>query len=373
MKPSISHRARLVVALSAATVLTGCALAPGHYLNVTPNPDTPEGASIESYTSQADIYAINPTTVAQQIELRRTMEDMAKSNRKPPSRPSKASYQYLVGPQDILQITVWNHPELSNPTATANELSGRVVNADGYFFYPYVGKIKASGRTASQIRDELARKLANYLVDPQVDVTVMSYRSQRAFAVGELENPGAVPITDVPLTITELIAKAGGLKQQADLRGATLTDASGVTRPIDLYALFYEGDVSQDVLLKHGDVLNVPENRYNKVFVLGEVGKPQSLVMPRGRISLSEALADAGGLNPLTANAGHVYVIRAAENKKPQIWYLNAADPTALVLADSFDLQPRDVIYVDPAPVTRWSRVINSILPSANFFYRVAQ
>lgn len=372
MTASISRRARLPSLLSIMTLLAGCALAPGHHLNVTPNPDTPEGASIDAYTAQADIYSINPTTVAEQIELSRAIEDMAATTRKSAVPKANGPYQYLVGPQDVLQITVWNHPELSNPTATANELSGRVVNADGYFFYPYVGRIRAAGRTVSQIRNELAKKLATYLVDPQVDVSVMIYRSQRVFAVGELENPGTVPITDVPLTVTELIAKSGGVKPDADLRRASLRRSNGETIPIDLYALFYEGDISQDVRLRHGDVLTVPENRYNKIFVLGEVRKPQSLVMPRGRISLSEALADVGGLNPLTANAGQVYVIRAAENRKPQIWHLDASNPTALVLADSFDLQPRDVIYVDPAQVARWSRVINNILPSANFLYRVA-
>src|SRR5690606_28218543 len=123
-----------------------------------------------------------------------------------PPKPGDAPYQYLVGAQDILQITVWNHPELSNPTATANQLSGRVVNADGTFFYPYVGRVKAAGRTVMAIRDDLAKRLATYLVEPQVDVSVFGYRSQRAFVMGEVETPGQYAITDVPPTVADFIA-----------------------------------------------------------------------------------------------------------------------------------------------------------------------
>ena len=87
--------------------------------------------------------------------------------------------------------------------------------------------------------------------------------------------------------------------------------------------------------------------------------------MPRGRMSLAEAISDAGGFNPLSANTGQLYVIRNGANNRPQIWHLNAASPDALVLADRFDLQPRDIVYVDPTGVTRFGRVLSNILPTA--------
>ncbi len=88
--------------------------------------------------------------------------------------------------------------------------------------------------------------------------------------------------------------------------------------------------------------------------------------MPRGRLTLAEALADSGGVNPLTANAGQVYVIRDG-GEKPQIYHLNAASADALILADRFDLRARDVVFVDAQPVVRWARVVNNILPAADF------
>jgi len=165
------------------------------------------------------------------------------------------------------------------------------------------------------------------------------------------------------LRITDLVTRSGGLTEKADQREAVLTNREGLARPIDLYALYHNGDMSQNVLLREGDVLNVPEKRYNKVFVLGEVMEPQSLLLPYGDYSLSEALSDAGGLDPVTSNGGQIYVMRAADSGRPQVWHLNANSPDALVLADGFTLQARDVVFVDAASVTRWSRVLNQILP----------
>src|SRR5690606_25659886 len=142
---------------------------------------------------------------------------------------------------------------------------------------PYVGSIQAAGRTIEAVRDELASKLRKVLVEPQVDVAVLSYRSQRAFVMGQVEKPGVVPLSDVPLTVSDLIGSSGGFKDEAYLQGATLT-RNGTKYSVDLLALYYQGDVAQDVRIQPGDVLTIPENRYNKVFVLGEVLGPQSLL-----------------------------------------------------------------------------------------------
>jgi polysaccharide export outer membrane protein len=93
--------------------------------------------------------------------------------------------------------------------------------------------------------------------------------------------------------------------------------------------------------------------------------------MPRGRYSLAEALGDVGGINPLTANAGQIYVIRG-NGTKPQIFHLNASTPDAMVMADQFNLRRRDVVFVDSVPVVRWSRIVSNILPTADFLRELA-
>jgi len=350
----------MLVLLVAA--LAGCS-APGMRMDATAERNSnPGGADSGDIAKRADIYAISPKLVATMAAQRDAEIKQARLNiGRPPGE--QAIYSYILGPQDVLRITVWNHPELTNPSGTANELSGRIINADGTFYYPYVGNVPAGGKTVQEVRNMLERGLSSILKSPQIDVSVLQYRSQRVFVAGEVRNPGAVPITDVPVSIADAIAATGGLGPEADLSNVTVTRADK-TFVVDLYGLYYDGEIGRNTRLQNGDILNVPERRYNKVFVLGETLKPGSLQMPRGRMSLSEAVSDAGGVNPLSANSGQIYVIRQGANNRIQIFHLNAETADALIVADRFDLRARDVVYVDAAKVARFARVINNLIPT---------
>ncbi len=347
--------------------LAACAVPGMHMGVVAPGNDYPGGAPSADVTARADVFPINAQTVARVDAEGRALQDGLRDTAlsKLP-RSGDQAYRYVVQPQDVLRIIVYDHPELTNPTDTANELSGRVVDSDGMFFFPFIGRIRAQGRTVEEIRDELATRLTPYVKNPQVDVSVLQFRSQRVFVAGEVAKPGAVPVTDIPVHVTDAIAQSGGPTQNADLQGVTITRGRQ-TFHVDLYDLYYRGDLAQNLLLQNGDVVNVAEQRFNKVFVLGEVGRPNSLVMPRGRLTLAEALSDSGGVNPFSANSGQIFVIRGQPSStRPAIYHLNAATPDALVLADRFDLRPRDVIFVDAVPVVRWARVVNNILPTVD-------
>ncbi len=283
--------------------------------------------------------------------------------------------QYRVGPRDILNITVWDHPELTIPAGEfrSAESAGNVVGEDGTFFYPYVGVVQAAGRTVEDIREELTVKLSKYIEFVQLDVRVASYRSQRVYVVGEVTNPGIQLVKDIPLTVLEAINNAGGVTSEADLRNIILT-RNDKTYSINLLSLYEGGDVTQNVLLQHGDVLNVPDSALNKVFVLGEtnhfvaggaIGRSRSLVMNKARMTLTEALSEAGGLDQETSDPARIFVFRGGLGK-PEIFHLNAKSPDALLLADRFPLQPRDVIYVDRAEGIRWNQIIGQIQPTIN-------
>ncbi len=305
--------------------------------------------------------------------------------------PSKDNAsQYLVGARDILIITVWEHPELTNPfggsstsIASANNVTsvgsagsntntsgGNVVGEDGTFFYPYVGIVKAAGRTVEDIRAELTEKLAQYIEKVQLDVRVNSYRSQRVYVVGEVNQPGIQTLKDIPLTVLEAINNAGGVNNQtADLRNITLT-REGKTYSINLLSLYEGGDVTQNVLLKQGDVLNVADNQFNKIFVFGEntvggtgAGRSRSVIMNKGRMTLTEGLSEAGGFDQTTADAARIFVFRGGLNK-PEIFHLDAQSPDALLLAEHFPLEPHDIIYVDRAEGIRWNQIIAQIQPT---------
>ena len=274
------------------------------------------------------------------------------------------NYDYRVGPQDILSIIVWDHPELTIPTGEFRNPkdAGTLVDRDGTIFYPYVGVIEVTGKTVSEIRDILTQRIANYVTKPQLDVRVAAFRSQRANVVGEVAEPSILPISDVPLTVLEAVNQAGGGTPGADLGRVRLTrgDQEWI---LDLQALYDEGDLSQNMVLQHGDVLHVPDRNNNKIYVLGEVEKPSAYLMHKGKMNLAEAIGHSQGFDRSSSDPGRLFVIRGEQNK-PVIYHLNAASPDALLLATQFELNPQDVVYVSSTSLARWNRVMIQILPT---------
>jgi len=213
------------------------------------------------------------------------------------------------------------------------------------------------------VRRILTRKLARQIANPQLDVKIVGFRSQKAYVVGEVATPGFQPITDVPLTIMDAITGSGGVTPEGDMTHVTLS-RDGMTIVINLLDIYQRGDISKNLLLKNGDILNVANRDRRKIFVMGEVTSPSSVFIRKGKISLSEAISDVGGVNPETSNPARIYVIRGTA-KKPEVFQLDAKSPASLVLGDHFMLQPRDVVYVATAGIARWNRVIQNLLPTA--------
>ena len=275
------------------------------------------------------------------------------------------AYKYILAPQDILSITVWDHPELTIPAGEFRSATsaGHRIGPDGTIFFPYAGRIKAAGRTTAQVRADLEKKLAKFITKPQVGVAVAAYRSQKTFVSGEVNKPGTYPITDVPLTIRDIIAKSGGLSEEAADTGLLIHNKKQI--PIDLDALYRKGDNSQNYVLRNGDSLHIDKlDPFKKVFVMGEVLKPGNVTIDRFGLTLAEALSTAQGVNEETANPMGVFVIRQVNPRKPTIYQLQMTSVHAMALAEQFSLQPRDVVYVTATPVTRWNRVISKLLPT---------
>ncbi|OXH82500.1 exopolysaccharide biosynthesis protein, partial [Burkholderia multivorans] len=86
---------------------------------------------------------------------------------------------------------------------------GQTVAADGTIYFPFVGRIRAAGKTVGQIRDELSSRLARYVKNPQIDVRVLSFRSQKVQVTGEVKQPGPLAVSDVPLTLVDAISRSG--------------------------------------------------------------------------------------------------------------------------------------------------------------------
>jgi polysaccharide export outer membrane protein len=213
------------------------------------------------------------------------------------------------------------------------------------------------------LRDVLTDKLSAYIQDPQLDVRVVGYRSKRVYVVGEVNQPGLLPLDDQPLMIADAISLSGGLTPNAHKSGVNVS-RDGVVHEIDLKALYDYADASQNLMLKHGDIVNVLDRSQQKVFVMGEVRKPGSVDIINGKLSLAGALGEVGGVSQVSANSGAIYVIRGADKDTPAIFHLDARYASGMILGERFDMYAQDVIFVDAAGISQWNRVISQLLPS---------
>ncbi|MEQ6888261.1 polysaccharide export protein [Halomonas sp. CS7] len=361
-----SRPIKLLLALSGAILMSGCAFAPGSHFQAHT-----ESAPID------DLVDIEPITLGL-INAQRPAPD-ADSVREASEAQRRAirGYDYRIGKGDVLSVIVYDHPELTIPSGgeRSAEEAGNTVHQDGTIFYPFIGRIEVEGRTVMEVRDEIAQRLDPFIAEPQVEVKIAAFNSQRVVVSGEVGEPGRLPITNVPMTVLDALSLTGGLTQQANWHGVQLT-RDGKTRTLSLYAMLNEGELSQDLLLRDGDVLHVPDLGSQKVFVMGEVGEPQALPMGRSRMSLTEALSRAGSFNEAQADASGIFVFRREpqrSDKLATVYQLDARNAAAMVLGTEFQLEPTDVVYVTTTPLGRWNRVIGQLLPTVTAVYQVTR
>ncbi|WP_304635852.1 polysaccharide export protein [Pseudoalteromonas sp.] len=353
---------KTIVTSFALLAMTGCTIIPGSHFEGIESGEKVD--NLEKELDKVNIQIIDSSLINQQKQSQVT-------HTKPTSLEGvdTSDYQYRLGVGDALTIGVWDHPELTIPAAVQRtaEFDGFRVDPDGTITFAYAPNVPAEGKTVKEVRGDLVKRLSRVIEDPQIDVKIVGFRSQKVYVTGEVNQPGVYSVTDVPLTLIDAVNKAGGLTALADWRTVTFTrgDKTEVIKLDDFYA---KGDISQNRLLKHGDIVHVNRNDMQKVFVLGDVKRAGTVDVNRYGLNLAQALSDAGGLNENTADANGVFVLRKrnleTDGVIADVYQLHAKNVAALVLAEQFELKPRDIVYVTSAPLARWNRVISLLLPS---------
>lgn len=281
--------------------LSACMTAPGNYLDTSRLKEQSSAQTSEVYP----VRAIDGGLIVEQARSRSEVERVQRATAD--QLASSGRYVYHVQPQDILGVTVWDHPELTTPTITSFSSGGnttqtlaatlqqpyttalpgqadpygQTVAADGTIFIPFSGRLQVAGKTVGQIRDQVATSLVRFVRNPQVDVRVLSFRSQKVQVTGQVKAPGPLAVSDVPLTLVDAITRSGGTTTDADLQRIRLVRKKQLY-VLDANRMLDRGDMSQDVLLRSGDVINVPDRVDSRVFVMGEVKTPAPLSMYRG-------------------------------------------------------------------------------------------
>ena len=232
-----------------------------------------------------------------------------------PAAPARSPNDYEVGVQDILKVAVYGHDDLTQTV---------VVQADGTFLYPLVGRVKASNHTTAELERKLQTLLAQgFIRNPQVTVSVQEYRSKNVYVVGEVSKPGPYPLTGA-MNILELVSKAGLaagtsvgevliVRPHAPVSGPTLptqSDTQADVIKVDLGRI-QAGDISTNVALRPNDTVFVPPAP--KVFVSGEVKNPGAYAFFPG-MTARQLVSVAGGLTP-QGSSGRLKVVREEDGK----------------------------------------------------------
>ncbi|MGB0893650.1 MAG: polysaccharide export protein [Parashewanella sp.] len=355
---------KIIFVLFSSLLISACSI-PGQSLQFGSEVVTHHAAG-ETKSPSIHVYQVNSKIIN---ELR---TNPIASNSNSQLEIELNNYQYKIGIADVLNITIWDHPELTIPAGSYRSASesGQWVHADGKIFYPYIGFVTVAGKTVTQIRADVTKKLAHFIESPQVDVNVAAFRSQKAYITGEVNKPGKQPITNVPLTLLDAINQAGGLSANADWRNVVITH-NGKDRVVSVYALMQQGDLTQNQLLRDGDIVHVPRNDAQKVFIMGEVKNPQTLKIDRAGMSLTEAISSAGGLSQMQADATGIFVIRSSDkgnnnekNSSASVYQFNINQAASLILGTEFKMNPYDIVFVTTAPIAQWNKVVSQLVPT---------
>ncbi|MES2438355.1 MAG: polysaccharide biosynthesis/export family protein [Verrucomicrobiota bacterium] len=266
-------------------------------------------------------------------------------------------YSDKVRERDVLRFIITDVSELSPffTNGTPFNYGPVEVPQDGRVSLPYVGEMQVINQTLAQISSELNEKLKPVSSSAQAGVTRASRMPHTANVLGEVKTPGPVPLERQNISSLDLLAASGGPREAEHLYKYTLR------RNNQDYTFDYQGFRQQPFPIEENDLLTVSSDMSNRFYVMGAINKPVVVPFPVPAPSLADALGAAAGLDERRSDPSGVFIFR--KGNPDQVYTINLKDPASMLLTSRFALRGEDIVYVTEAPLVRWSRLIQQIIP----------
>ena len=303
----------------------------------------PAGVGFTAGTETSPAAGTTPSRAAQ-----------TSSGARPPDGAENPSAKRL---EDLLSVAV----ESGRP---GTRIPDQQVASDGAISIPYAGRIAAAGRTPSEVQHTIEKRLGPKALDPQALVIVKRSAANSVSVAGEVIGGARVPLSPGGDRLLQVIAAAGGAKAPVHDTFVQLS-RDGVTAIVPLATLV--ADPGQDIFAEPGDVLTLV--RHPQTFsVFGATGKNAAITFTSDRLSLSEALAKAGGLLDERADPRAVFLLRyepvslvqalgqpiaagAHDGLSPIVYRLDLQEARSYLLARRFPMHDKDIIFVADAEI----------------------
>ena len=269
-------------------------------------------------------------------------------------------YEYILGPSDIISINLTDTDDIDNSYE---------IDPDGFIDLPFIGKVKLDGFIVDDAQIILKQILGEFYRNPDLQISVVEYNSSKVYIVGAVRNQITINLDQKPIRLIEAAIQANFNPNAADKVFGTkgFIRRDNKLYKINLNNAFNSEDDKENFYLKKDDVIFIDRNS-ESIHVFGEVTKPGEYY-PNKNYSLTE-LISTSGLNQLTANAKKIYVIREDKDSflKINVFQLDIENPINLIAGRKFLLQPKDIVFIPPADIVKWNRVISLLLPQTDLF-----
>ena len=294
-----------------------------------------------------------------------------------------------IGSGDVLEVSIWEAPPATLFTAGAMDVRGvssaarattmpdQVVNSEGVISVPFAGKIQAAGQTLQAVETEIVKRLTGKANQPEVLVRLTRNVSSNVTVIGEVTNSLRVPITPSGERLLDALAAAGGVRQPVNKMTIQLTRGESVfAMPLDSIIR----DPKQNVMLTRGDVVTAMFQPLSFT-ALGATGKNEEINFEAQGISLAQALARTGGLRDERSDPQGVFIFRfepanalawpkqpvmtTADGKVAVIYRIDLRDPASFFVAQTFQVNNKDLLYVSNAPIAELQKFLNVVFSVA--------